>query len=55
MYMPVLVANAPALPVAGSKLHMVVVGHMLEGSSSELLGFSCVPNGVLVGRLPQEC
>lgn len=40
MYMPVLVADAPALPAAGSKLHIVVVGHMLEGSSSGLLGFS---------------
>ena len=45
MYMPVLMADAPALPAAGSKLHMVAAGHMPEGSLLGLLGFSRVPNG----------
>ena len=40
-------AGVPALPAAGSKLHMVAAWYMPEGSSPGLLGFSRIPNGVL--------
>ena len=45
MYTPVLGADAPTLPAAGSRLHIVAAGPMPEGSSPELLRFSRVPDG----------
>ena len=51
MYMPVLMGDAPTLPAAGSKLHMVAAGHMPEGSLPGLLGFSHVPNGGASGSV----
>ena len=49
MYTPVLGADAPVLPAAGSKLHIVVAGPMPEGSLPELLGFSRVPDAFFFG------
>ena len=51
MYTPVLGADGPALPAAGSKVHIVAAGPMPEGSSPELLGFSHVPNGGASGSI----
>ena len=51
MYTPVLGADAPTLPAAGSRLHIVAAGPMLEGSSPELLGFSHVPAGGVSGSV----
>ena len=51
MYTPVLGVDAPTLPVAGSRLHIVAAGPMPEGSSPELLGFSRVPDGGASGSV----
>ena len=48
---PVLGADAPTLPAAGSRLHIVAPGPMPEGSSPELLGFSRVPDGGTSGSV----
>ena len=51
MYTPVFGADAPMLPAAGSRLHIVAAGPMLEGSSPELLRFSRVPDGGASGSV----
>ena len=51
MYTPMLGADAPGLPAAGSKLHIVAAGHVPGGSSPGLLGFSRVPSGGVSGSV----
>ena len=48
MYTPVLRADVPALPTAGSKLHMVAAGHMLPAAGNA--GASALSTGVYIGE-----